>query len=815
MKRRISHRRWWVPTGLALAAGLVIASISPAAATPTHASAKAGRAVASDGRRATLSGLPGTTMSALRNARLGRPSHATSISSVRAKAGKPTDPIDVRVLVLATTGDPNPDGVHTVPAGSWDWDLSTLTNALDNLGMPYDTYKSTTKQLCVNGSWKINYSVDPTTSACTSGKVTAWANGVEQAVLWDGGVHAYYDGVMQTNGTLSYLDGNGVFQSSALSATEWAALWAFEAQFGTRTVSANTYPTSDFGMTYLGEDGNPSTATYTSAGAAAFPYINASGSLPITNAWTYRASVTAGDTSTTPLMTDASGDVLAVIHTYTAQGSRQALALTFDSAGYLTHGQVLGYGLVNWVTKGLFLGERHAYLDPQTDDIFIADSVWQTTTPCGTAPDSPTLPEYRITGSDLNSLLAWQTAQQAKPLSKALKLEFPFNGEGTTLAYVQSLGLTTDTLTPVAKKVQASFKWVSHTYSHLNLDYQYVTDAQITTALVNGVWTSTLTTKAFNLINAWDQVVIGTGIPGGDTVATVVNSSTVILSKPMGASASTVSVPNAQVGVTAALATKQLSQNNQVAVNQLKLTTYTRANLIQPDISGLTNPFFLQAAVSFGVKYLISDTSRTGDPATYGVNEGLYNPIQPSILEIARYPVNLYFNVSNPQQWLAEDNCLYPAGAYGHVDTYAALLDRESNTLLKYLLTGANRPLMFHQTNLTAYDGTHSVLSDLMDATMAKYSALVNVPLVSPTEDGLGSRQAARMTYNNAWKNGGLSASIVPGVSITLTAQQAVTVPVTGLKAAPSATVTTESYGGQNISYVKLAAGQTVTLPLG
>ena len=810
MRSKGIRHKWWRLVVPAVALLAATSTLTPAAAYPGGKHRPGGNGAHL--HRAPLPGLPAGTLQRLRSDRLSWPGHLPLWWVIAAKL-KHTDPIDMRVLLLATTGDPNPDGVHTVPGGSWDWDLSTLTGALDYIGMPYDTYKSTTKQLCVNGSWKINYSVDPNNSTCTSGQVTAWTSGVVPTVLSDGTSHAYYEGVMQTNGTLSYLDSSGAFQSSALTATEWSTLWTYEGQFGIRTVSANTYPTSDFGMTYVSEDGNPSTASYTAAGAAAFPYVNGSGTLPIANAWTYRASVTAGDTTTTPLLTDQSGNVLAVIHSYPTQGNRQVLALTFDSAQYLTHGQVLGYGLVNWVTNGLFLGERHSYLDPQTDDVFIADSVWQTSTPCGTPPDSPTLPEYRITGPDLTSLLNWQTAKQANPISKALKVEFPFNGEGTTLSYVQSLGLSTDTLTPAAKQNQGAFKWVSHTYSHMNMDYQYVTDAQITTSLVNGAWTSTLTTQAFNLFNSWGQAVIGTGVPAGDTVDTVVNSGTVILAQPVQASAGTISVPDAQVGATTALATQQLNQNNQVA-QQLGLKTYNKADLIQPDISGLTNPYFLQAAVSFGIKYLISDTSRTGDPATYGVNEGLYNPIQPSILEIARYPVNLYFNVSTPQQWLAEDNCLYPAGAYGHVDSYAALLDRESSTLLKYLLIGANRPLMFHQTNLTAYDGVHSLFSDLMDATMAKYSALVNVPIVSPTEDGLGVKQAMRMAYNDAWKNGGLSGSFVPGVSITLTAQKAVTVPVTGLKAMASPTVTTENYGGQHISYVTLAAGQSVTLPL-
>jgi len=814
--RRGWRRRVAIALSVTAASTVCAVQVAQAApATPAATAPKPGHKI----QKAPVDRLPAATLQRLAAARLANPTGAKSPRTVSAPAKKPVDPIDMRVLVLATTGDPNPDGVHTVPAGSWDWDLSTLTSALDYVGVPYDTYKSTTKQLCVNGSWKIDYTVNTAGSTCSSGTVKDWSAGTTPGIttdkLQENATHAYYQGVMQTNGTLSYTDAGGAFVSSALSAAEWSTLWAFEAGFGIRTVSANTYPTADFGLSYAGEDGNAITAKYTAAATAAtgpFPYVNAAGTLPISNAWRYRATIS-DPTTTTALVTDSAlttGNVLAAVHTYANQGNRQTLALMFDSAGYLTHGQVLGYGLVNWVTQGLFLGERHAYLDPQPDDIFIADSTWQPTTPCGTAPDDPSLPDYRITGSDFTSLTNWQTSKQQQAISKALTLELPFNGEGTTAAYNAP---NQDTLTPVARANQAKYKWVSHTYTHLNLDTQSIPDAQVTTA--NGV--STLTSASVNLINTWDQAVTGTGIAAGTTVTSVTNFHTVVLSKP-----ATGPVANVVIGATAAQATQQITQNNQVAT-QLGLTRYNKANLVQPDISGLGNPAFLQAAHGAGIKYLIYDTSRT---PSNGVNEGIYNSIDPSILEIARYPVNLYFNVSTPQQWLAEDNCLYPAGAYGHVSTYAQLLDRESTVLLRYLLQGHNRPLMFHEPNLRAYPGGNgkSLLGDLIDATLAKYANLVTVPITSPTQDGLGQKQASRIAYDAALKSGAVSASIVPNTSVQLTAaaglKGTVTVPVTGAKGttitwgSSAGTVSRETYAGQSITYVTLSAGQSVTVSL-
>jgi hypothetical protein len=55
-------------------------------------------------------------------------------------------------------------------------------------------------------------------------------------------------------------------------------------------------------------------------------------------------------------------------------------------------------------------------------------------------------------------------------------------------------------------------------------------------------------------------------------------------------------------------ATTELQKNQQTR-NNLGLGKYNRANLITPDISGLTNQQFLDAARDFGIRYVVSDTS--------------------------------------------------------------------------------------------------------------------------------------------------------------------------------------------------------------
>lgn len=129
--------------------------------------------------------------------------------------------------------------------------------------------------------------------------------------------------------------------------------------------------------------------------------------------------------------------------------------------------------------------------------------------------------------------------------------------------------------------------------------------------------------------------------------------------------------------------------------------------------------------------------------------------------------------------------------------------------LMTYLLRTDVDPLMFHQPNLIAYDGTHSLLGDLLDATFTKYNRIFNLPIQSPSEEELGVQFANRMAYNAS----GVTAQLVANNKLVLKAQHDATIPVTG--AITSCGVCQAlSYGKQNITTVKIKAGQTLTVTL-
>ena len=106
---------------------------------------------------------------------------------------------------------------------------------------------------------------------------------------------------------------------------------------------------------------------------------------------------------------------------------QQFLTQTFDSNPYLTHDLVLAYGLLNWVTKGVFLGDYHVYATQEIDDFFIDDSEWIPSTTCltnlvlkdRTLPDASNLPVFRVDAADMTQLVGLANDQASRSVTLA------------------------------------------------------------------------------------------------------------------------------------------------------------------------------------------------------------------------------------------------------------------------------------------------------------------------------------------------------------------------------------------------------------
>jgi len=616
----------------------------------------------------------------------------------------PLPPLPLDLLSLA------PPALPTIPTGPQHIPPDAPTTS-GTTQVPFTGARIDAKLLVISADGKeadltwIRQVADYTGVPYTLYIASATPGGFVPSMLSDGNAHAYYQGIVLTTGSLGYFNGSSFV--SGFSPVEWQTLWDYQGRYKIRTLVGFVFPTADYGYgppTGVDTTTAPIAATLPPAGAQIFRDVETANPLTISKAWTYLAAPVGTDT--TVLMNDAQGHALALLRNY--PDGRKVMSMTFDGNFFLVHSLALSYGAIRWVTGGLFVGERHAYVTPQIDDIFLDNDIY-----------SATPKTYRITGTDWTALTTWQTQKHADPRTAQLLLHMAFNGQGTTGIYFP------DTLTPAARLTQGQFPWINHTYTHENLD-------------------------------------------------------------------------NASYAV----AFNEIRRNQQTAVT-MGFSHFDPATLVTPDISGLSSPEAMGAAYDAGIRYVVTDTSRAGmDNPT--PQAGILNWVEPGILMIPRRPVNLFYNVSNPSEWTTEYNAIYHS-FWGRDLTYTEILDTVSDVLVQYMLRGENDPWMFHQANLCAYDGIHSLLGDLLDRTIAKYRRVLVLPVKSPTMTELGHLVQSRMTYNDA----GVAASFVPGSQLTLSSVNDTVVPVTGL-CSPSG----EVYNGECISYVPVTGGQSTSFTL-
>ena len=557
--------------------------------------------------------------------------------------------VDARLLVLSASGSSA--------------SLAAITSVLAYLGTPYDV---------VNASMG---------AVVTDDYLAA-------------GDHGRYQGILLDSGDLA------VGSASAFTDAEWMALASYEARFGVRRAVVYAHPSAAYGLVLTGgadARSAPIAAHCTDAGTTVFVGANCAGPVTIDDGYAYSSKPS--DASTVPLLVDAAGNVFAATRTY--PDGREVLVLTFAQSPTAFHTLALGYGVVNWVTRGVFVGERHTYATPQIDDFYLASKI-------------STGGKYRITADDLQAFANWQNARRADPVTAQFRSAFAFNGFGAKPA-------GQDPLTDKGRELQSSFTWINHTWDHQDMN-----------------------------------------------------------------------------AMSYATAFEELNQNNQYGVGA-GFDDYSVENLVTPGISGLDNPEVMRAAFDVGIRQLVSDTSQPGQ-GNPTPNAGYYSAQHAGLLMVPRRPVDLYFDVSLPAEWIAEYGMRH-MGTF----TYDQLVATVSDSLARYLLRGENDPWMFHQANLRDIGGGKSLLSDVLDATFAKYAARATFPVVSPTMDELSERVEGRMDLDAS----GVSATIGPGQQLTVQVMNAAIVPITGV-CTPSA----ETYAGQQISYVHLAAGQSLTLSL-
>jgi hypothetical protein len=446
--------------------------------------------------------------------------------------------------------------------------------------------------------------------------------------------------------------------------------------------------------------------------------------------------------------------------THKKADGREYMAFTMDNNPYLFHSAIFHYGIVHWVTKGIFLGSRKTYLTPQVDDHFLENDLFDSSKaaciPVGFTAD-PTFdpanqcPTLRINGGDLASLANWQNTIRSNAQFSKFRVTHAFNGLGAT---AEGGALPNDSLVAETRRQRSTFFWVNHTYSHENLDcYTPMPNSGIC--------------RPATLPESLDQI-----------------------------------------------------DKNAAVANSLGLP-HDPTTMVTPNISGLNNPAFLAAAAQRGIRYLIADLSRPeGVPAS--PNTGIWNAHQPSILMIPRRATNIFYNTVTGFNLLAgslpdEYNYFYgpnglfriggPGGPpfFTTIQTWQNVSERESDNLLGYMLRGEVYPSMFHQGNLHIYDGSKSLFSEVVGSTLNKFGVLSNLPVISLSQADLGRLMVRRMEYNASQ----VQATLTPGISVEIRAARGASIPITGV-----CSENCETYGADNQSQINISNGGVRTILL-
>lgn len=336
-----------------------------------------------------------------------------------------SDPLlDMKVLVIDRVGEA--DGV-----------LATATAYLDILGVPYDLLD--------------------TTQPAPGGLI-------EEDDLWDGSRRGYYYAIFVTTSNVWY----------ALSAEEKGILEEYEREFNVRQVTWYAYPSAvDYGLDFTrvvaeASGDVPLDTTLTSAGQAIFSYLNTSSPVTIDGSgmYGYMASPAAG-ADTTPLLIDAAGDTMLAV--FRPGDGREQMVMSMGSfypaiPPQYVHARTLPYGIINWATRGLFLGQRHVAFSPQPDDILGEGDTWDVDTHWYIYDTG-----YRNLPSDMDNLVAWKNTFRTTPNASGFLIEMPFNGEASFLDRDEGTVLP-GTLTARLMALEGEFAWLNHTYSHRDLD---------------------------------------------------------------------------------------------------------------------------------------------------------------------------------------------------------------------------------------------------------------------------------------------------------------------------------------------------------
>jgi hypothetical protein len=602
-------------------------------------------------------------------------------------------------------------------------DLKVLLVSADGTEPGFDAWKAQLEREGVPFDTLVAYNGQARAATLTDARLADYAadHARYQAVILATGDLGHQ--VTNANGTTSFL--------SAFSDAEWATLAKFERTFGIRRLSDYTAASAAHGLApAVGAPQDGRVGVLTAAGRAAFPYLKgpvaiADDDPAAAETFGYPAKADPANPAAWQTLLAGPGDT-AYLGIYThADDGREEMVMTVASNQFQNHNQLLRHGMLNWVTRGVFLGFQRNYLELQVDDLFLGDDAWDPAT--HTTSYDPALAS-RMSPGDVDRAIAWSRA-------RGLRLDMAYNGGGSALEVER-----TDRADALAAKfadpaVKVAFGYVNHTFEHPNLDCssasfirRQITDnlawanarglpvnaSEVVTGEHSGLANArpgnpgTIDPPAFSdveaeatggtLVGGTYDYALTARSPAGETVPSVVAGVVV------GAAASTTNAVNLTFNAVCHAVGYDVYRRTTGAAAWVRIGTLARAadaptddgndpiELVIRDIGAAgtaadppaangaalapygQNPNLVNGLAAAGIRSIATDASKSYPTVPTTITSPLLPAgaswLQGTVRAVPRYPSNVYYNVSRQGQQLDEYNWIYvkPANGGGCVD---------------------------------------------------------------------------------------------------------------------------------------------------
>ena len=660
-------------------------------------------------------------------------------------------------ILLLTTGEVTDDIAYAY-----------IKPVLDEMGVPYDVLNAKTQDL-------------------TAAMLASNAGGAS-CLPAEAGCVGNYNGIILTDSDLD----------PAFTPTEWDMLHNYQKNFGVRQAVLSGWPGTywdpespfgvylDYGLVFAssGTSYEGKWTVPTALSKEVFEYVNLTNPFPVTD-FAFAANprndtTTLRDGSTPkvePLLRTQNGEALLSIVRYMVPSQttpvREVMISTITNASFLIHSKVLAYEFINWVTQGVFVGARFVYMATHLDDLFLANNIWN--------PDinnnDPTT-TYRLSSADIANAVSKQAAfRAAHPVAGAYKLDLAFNGSGAVVdpaATLLALNLTDGLVTAVMTN-KANFRFINHTFTHLDMDKAPVP------ANPNCDYPTFTTLAAIKAEITKNRTVWG------------------LLALPEKSDNNRVLVSGNHSGLKDRKCTDEIASHPEMFDVQSDDVAFDQ---------GGANPLFLQAASDLGIDYLASDSSQRGQNVEQYISQYDDGSTQDRVM-LPRWPTNIFYNVINPTQLVDEYNYIFNGryvnagqnpcqipGAICAPRDYPQILVAEADTALRHMLTFSKWPHYFHQTNLAKYDDSGNTLQfDWLNAVFAEYERVFKLPVKNLPYYLIGDQTEERLHYKSAIVDATWNRTTN---QVTLKANKAVpNLVVTGLNGG-------DLYGGQFIREVNV-----------